>query len=92
MSYRESIVPVEQILQRIFLIRGGKVIIDADLAVFFGTTTKRLNEQVKRNRKRFPPDFMFQLTKEESREVVANCDHLKKLKYSASLPFETGGK
>jgi hypothetical protein len=49
--------------------------------------TKRLNEQVKRNKKRFPEDFMFQLTQEEKDEVVANCDHLKTLKYSPNLPF-----
>jgi len=49
-------------------------------------TTKRLNEQVKRNRDRFPEDFMFQLTAEEKAEVVANCDHLSTLKYSRTLP------
>ena len=50
--------------------------LDADLAGLYGTTTKRLNEQVKRNRRRFPEDFMFQLTKKEKAEVVAICDHL----------------
>lgn len=45
--------------------RGHKVILDADLAALYGTTTKRLNEQVHRNRERFPPDFMFQLTNQE---------------------------
>ena len=49
-------------------------------------TTKRLNEQVKRNRARFPTDFMFQLTAEEKAEVVANCDHLARLKFSPALP------
>ena len=61
--------------------------LDADLAVLYGVTTKRLNEQVKRNRDRFPEDFMFQLTKNESAEVVANCDHLKILKFSPHLPY-----
>ena len=82
----DSIVPLENIASRIFLIRGHKVMIDADLANIYGVTTKRLNEQIKRNRDRFPEDFMFQLTKEEKDEVVANCDHLKKLKYSPVLP------
>jgi len=82
----DSIVPLENIESRIFLIRGHKVMIDADLANIYGVTTKRLNEQIKRNRDRFPEDFMFQLTKEEKDEVVANCDHLKKLKYSPVLP------
>jgi hypothetical protein len=66
---------------------GEKVIIDADLAEFYGVPTKRLNEQVKRNRTRFPKDFMFQLKALEKTEVVANCDHLSKLKFSRALPY-----
>ncbi len=62
------------------------MILDTDLAKLYGVTTKRLNEQVKRNRERFPEDFMFQLTPEERSEVVANCDHLSKLKFSPVLP------
>lgn len=61
--------------------------IDRDLAELYGVTTKRLNEQVKRNLKRFPDDFMFQLTEIEKKEVVANCDHLKSLKFSSNLPY-----
>ncbi len=53
--------------------------IDTDLAELYGAPTKRLNEQVKRNPRRFPDDFMFQLTEEEKQEVVANCHHLDKL-------------
>ncbi len=49
--------------------------------------TKRLNEQVKRNAERFPADFLFQLTQAEKAEVVANCDHLAKLKFSRTLPY-----
>lgn len=60
---------------------------DADLAVMFGTTTKRINEQVKRNIKRFPEDFLFQLTTKEKNQVVADCDHLRKLKFSTSNPY-----
>jgi len=60
---------------------------DADLAELYGVTTKRLNEQVRRNRSRFPEDFIFQLTTEEKSEVVANCDHLSKLKFSKTLPY-----
>ena len=78
-----KIIPLES---RILTIRGKKVIVDADLAELYGTTTKRLNEQVRRNRERFPDDFMFQLSKEEKDEVVANCDHLAKLKFSSFLP------
>lgn len=86
MSSKQSIIPMERIEQRILLIRGQKVMLDADLAELYGVTTKRLNEQVKHNRERFPEDFMFQLTAEEKAEVVANCDHLSRLKYSAALP------
>ncbi len=60
-----SIVPVERIQSHILLIRGQKVILDSDLAGLYGVPTKRLNEQVKRNLDRFPPDFMFALTAEE---------------------------
>ena len=74
------------ILNKILVIRNKKVMIDSDLAKLYHVTTKRLNEQVKRNAKRFPEDFMFQLTLEEKAEVVANCDHLSNLKYSPSLP------
>lgn len=52
-----------------------------------GVSTKRLNEQVKRNRQRFPEDFMFQISTDEKKDVVANCDHLRNLKYSPNLPF-----
>jgi hypothetical protein len=55
----------EIITSQIFLIRNQKVMLDSDLAVLYGVTTARLNQQVSRNRKRFPPDFMFQLTKQE---------------------------
>ncbi|HEY4562273.1 MAG TPA: ORF6N domain-containing protein [Thermoanaerobaculia bacterium] len=82
-----ALVPVERVERRILFIRGEKVILDSDLAELYGVTTKRLNEQVRRNRDRFPPDFMFQLTAEEKAEVVANCDHLARLKFSSALPL-----
>ena len=82
----KGIVTIDAIQQKILLIRGQRVMIDADLASLYGVTTKRLNEQVKRNRKRFPEDFMLQFNKKEKSEVVANCDHLKNLKYSPNLP------
>jgi len=79
-------VPLERVVSRIFLVRGQKVMLDADLADLYGVSTKRLNEQVKRNRHRFPEDFVFQLTAKERAEVVAKCDHLRRLKFSPSLP------
>ena len=59
-------VSVQLIERRIYLIRGQKVMIDEDLAELYGVTTKQLNQQVSRNQKRFPKDFMFRLTKEEA--------------------------
>jgi hypothetical protein len=77
----------ETVVSRILMLRGQRVMLDADLAELYGVTTKRLNEQVKRNIERFPGDFMFQLNVDEKSEVVANCDHLGQLKYSSSLPY-----
>jgi hypothetical protein len=56
---------IEEIAQRILIVRGKRVLLDADLAAFYGVTTKRFNEQVKRNLARFPEDFMFQLNEAE---------------------------
>ena len=87
MDGQMSLVPVERIERAILLIRGEKVMLDIDLAAIYDVTTKRLNEQVKRNLNRFPPDFMFQLTAAEKAEVVANCDHLIRLRFSSHLPY-----
>lgn len=56
---------IGDIAQRIHLIRGQRVVLDTDLAAFYGETTKRFNQQVNRNRDRFPEDFMFQLNEDE---------------------------
>ena len=71
----------------IVTVRGEQVLIDQDIARIYGVTTKRLNEQAKRNVARFPSSFRFELTKEEVSEVVANCDHLQSLKYRPTLPY-----
>ena len=76
-----------RIESRILTLRNQRIIVDADLASLYGVDTKRLNEQVKRNAERFPQDFMFQLNTAEKAEVVANCDHLNKLKFSKVLPL-----
>ncbi len=86
MTLVSTLVSPESVAQRILLIRGHKVMIDADLADLYGVPTKALNQAVRRNLERFPPDFMFQLTAEEKQGVVTNCDHLAKLKFSSSLP------
>jgi hypothetical protein len=76
-----------QIQKRIFIIREKRVMLDSDLAFLYEVEAKRLNESVKRNIKRFPNDFMFQLTQDEFAEVVANCDHLQNLKFRPTLPY-----
>jgi len=82
-----SLIPVERVENVIFLLRSQKVIIDSDLAALYGVPTKWLNEQVRRNKERLTPDFMFQLTKKEKEQVVANCDHLQNMKFSPNLPY-----
>ena len=71
----------------ILTIRGHKVMIDADLAALYDVPTKALNQAVKRNKDRFPLDFVFRLTAKERLEVVTNCDHLARLKFSRTLPL-----
>lgn len=61
----DELLPLEAITQRIYVIRGQRVLLDADLAVLYGVETRRLNEQVRRNVRRFPADFIFELTDEE---------------------------
>jgi hypothetical protein len=60
--------------------------LDADLAALYGVSTRVLNQAVKRNRERFPEDFMFRLTPAEKAEVITSCDHLRPLRFSPSLP------
>ena len=76
-STSTELIPQEIIEQKIFLIRGKKVMLDRDLAELYGVTTKRLNEQVKRNRKRFPDDFMYCLTKNEFEALRSQIATLK---------------
>ena len=69
MAAKVALIPIENIERRILLIRGHRVMFDADLARLFGVPTKRLNEQVKRNGARFPSDFMFRLSRAEVVEL-----------------------
>ncbi len=83
----KSLMPTEKIDRAILFLRGQKIMLDSDLAEIYGVKTSRLNEQVKRNKDRFPNDFMFQLSDSEKQEVIANCDHLEKLKFSRTNPY-----
>ena len=89
MARTQALIPVERIERAILLIRGHKVMLDADLAELYGVPTKALNQAVRRNKDRFPSDFMFRLTKNEKEEVVTNCDHLHKLKFSPGVVYGT---
>ncbi len=77
MNELQPILPEESIISKIYLIRGNKVMLDRDLAELYGVETRALNQAVRRNEKRFPEDFMFQLTAEEmknwkSQIVISN--------------------
>jgi hypothetical protein len=83
---KSSIISDEIIERKIYFIRGKKVMLDKDLAVLYGVKTGRLNEQVKRNRKRFPSDFMCRLTKGEvvnlmSQNAISRWGGSRKLSY-----------
>jgi hypothetical protein len=80
-------ISTEVIAARIFEIRGKRIMLDRDLAWLYGVATKVLNQAVRRNKERFPGDFLFQLTKAERNELVTNCDQFKTLKHSTVLPY-----
>ncbi|MBU2639617.1 MAG: ORF6N domain-containing protein [Nanoarchaeota archaeon] len=84
---KKDVLNEKEIRSKIYNIRSLQVMIDYDLADLYAVKTKRLNEQVKRNRERFPESFMFQLTKLEKDKLVAKCDHLKTLKFSPTIPY-----
>lgn len=78
----------EDIQHRIFTIRGMQVMLDSDLAKFYGIETKRINEQVKRNPDRFPEDFVFQLTKEEVEFTRSQNATLDKCDLTTIIPLK----
>ncbi len=78
MAKTDSLIPIERIASQIYLIRGQRVMLDADLAKLYGVATKALNQAVTRNRERFPDDFMFRLTAAEwnrSQTVTGSQKH-----------------
>jgi hypothetical protein len=83
----KDLVPLEAIQNKIYLIRGQKVMLDNDLAALYQVSTKRLNEQVKRNLKRFPDDFMIRLTEEENNSLRSHFATLKRGKHKKYLPY-----
>jgi hypothetical protein len=75
------------IAKLIVVVRGQQVLIDRDIAMLYKVETKVLNQKVKRNVARFPERFRFQLTKQEMKELVTNCDRFESLKHSSSAPY-----
>jgi len=71
MSSRDAVVALDRVESLILSIRGRRVILDSDLARLYGVTTSRLNEQVKRNPDRFPPDFMFRLSRQQVTALIS---------------------
>jgi len=72
----------------VYEVKGKSIMLDFDLAAIYQVETRRLKEQVRRNIERFPDDFMFQLSKSEWKEVIANCDNLpENIKYSPITPL-----
>ncbi|MDD3906006.1 MAG: ORF6N domain-containing protein [Candidatus Omnitrophica bacterium] len=83
----KEIIPQDMIENRIFVIRGQKVMIDRDLAELYGVETKYLNRQVRYNSQRFPEEFAFHLTREEKDELVQNCHRFETMKHSITFPY-----
>ncbi len=82
-----NIIPQILIEKRIFFLREEKVMIDRHLAELYGVETRTLNQAVKRNIKRFPAEFMFQLTRDERDNVITICDDLVPLKFARTMPY-----
>ena len=78
---------VDAVTQQILTVRGHRVMLDHDLARLYGVTTKRLNEQLRRNRKRFPEDFVFRLTLTEAKEIVASRSQIATLKKGQNIKY-----
>jgi ORF6N domain len=86
----KSPIPIEQIDEMIHTIRGVRVMLDRDLAKIYGVPTFRFNEAIKRNRHRFPPDFMFQLTREEFDSLKSQVAMSKKAGNSSQFAMSSG--
>lgn len=71
---KDIIIPSERIVSKIYIMRNKKIMLDKDLAELYEVDTKKLNQTVKRNNQRFPEDFMFQLSKEEFKNLRSHCD------------------
>jgi hypothetical protein len=87
MRTARAVSPATGVERRILPIRGQRVMLDADLAALHGVSTRVLNQAAKRNRDRFPEDFMSHLTSAEKTEVITHHDHLRTLRHSPPFPY-----
>lgn len=84
---KTAVAPAPDIQSCIFTLRGEKVVLDSDLARIYGVPTKRLNEQLRRNRERFPEDFVFQLTNQEVIELLGSRSQIATLKRGQNIKY-----
>ena len=84
---KKEIIPLEVVAQKIFVLRGRRVMLDRDLADLYGVETRVLNQAVKRNSDRFPEDFMFQLSMEEARAVYLSRSQTVTLKRGRNIKY-----
>lgn len=84
---KQALIPLEKIQRVIFLIRGEKIMLDADLARLYGVTTGNLNKAIKRNLQRFPPEFMFQLSADEAEDLIFQTGRSKGRGGRRHLPY-----
>lgn len=87
MTKKKALVPIESIVRKIIFLRSEKVLLDRDIAELYGVETKVLKQAVRRNIKRFPSDFMFELTKEENRSLRSQYVTSKRGLHSKHLPL-----
>ncbi len=87
MAAKGNLILIDRIATHIVPLRGQRVILDRDLAALYGVPTRALNQAVKRNRDRFPDDFLFQLTDQEQSDLTNAFAHLNKLKFSRTAPY-----
>ena len=81
-----SVIAFSDVENKIIEIRGHQVIIDSDVAELYGVETREVNQALSRNLEKFPEGYIFELDAQEKEELITNCDHLKKLKFSPSFP------
>lgn len=87
MVKQTDLIPIENISSKIYFLRQEKVLIDSDLAELYGVETRVLKQAVRRNKDRFPSDFMFELTKKEYRSLRSQSVTLKRGQHSKYLPY-----